>query len=78
LSGLTDAEVAIVHRRVEQHVAPEIADAMDTTLKAMREAEQGWQKAIAKIGERAGLSKCADGTWGNPSTRGGVAKRKRC
>jgi hypothetical protein len=29
----------------------------------MKEAEQGWQKAIDKIGERAGLTKGPDGTW---------------
>ena len=37
------------------------------TLKAMKEAEQGWQKAIDKIAERAGLTKGPDGTWRDPS-----------
>jgi hypothetical protein len=60
--GLTDADVAIVRTRVEQHVVPEVAKARDATLKAMKEAEQGWQKAINKISERAGLTKGADGT----------------
>ena len=36
---------------------PEIAEARDATLKAMKEAEQGWQKAIDKIAERASLTK---------------------
>jgi hypothetical protein len=31
------------------------------------EAEQGWQKALDKIGERAGLTKGPDGTWRDPS-----------
>ena len=53
--------------KVEQHVCPKIAEARDTTLKALKEAEQGWQRAIAKIGERAGLAKGADGTWRDPS-----------
>ena len=67
LSGLNDAELALVKHKVEQHVCPEIAEARDATLKALKEAEQGWQRAIAKIGERAGLTKGADGTWRDPS-----------
>ena len=67
LSGLTVADVAFVQTKVEQHVAPEIAKARDATLKAMKEAEQGWQRAVDKIGERAGLTKGADGTWRDPS-----------
>ena len=35
LSGLTDAEVALVQTRVEQRVAPEVAEGRDATLKAM-------------------------------------------
>ena len=30
-------------------------EARDATLKAMNQAEQGWQRAIDKIGERASL-----------------------
>jgi hypothetical protein len=67
LSGLTVADVAFIQKRVEQHVAPEVAEAGDATLKAMKEAEVGWQRAIDKIGERAGLTKEADGTWRIPS-----------
>jgi len=57
LSGLTEADVALMRTSIEQHVAPEVAKARDDTLKALQEAEQGWQKAIEKISERAGLSK---------------------
>jgi len=32
-------------------------------VKAMKEAEQGWQRAIDKIAERAGLTKSPDGAW---------------
>jgi lipopolysaccharide biosynthesis regulator YciM len=32
-------------------------EARDATLKAMNQAEQGWQRAIDKIGERASLAK---------------------
>jgi hypothetical protein len=38
-------------------VSPEIAEARDATLKAIKEAEQGWRKAMDKIAERAGLTK---------------------
>jgi hypothetical protein len=66
LSGLTDAEVAVVRNRIEQHLAPEIAEARDATLKALEHAEQGWQRALDKIGERAGLAKGADDAWTDP------------
>ena len=67
LSGLRDTELALVQKRVEQYVAPEIAKARDATLKAMSEAEDGWQKAIDKIGERGGLTKGPEGAWRDPS-----------
>jgi hypothetical protein len=35
LSGLSDAEIAMVRLKVEQHIAPEIVEAMDATAKAM-------------------------------------------
>ena len=38
-------------------LAPEIAAARAATLKAMKEADAGWQKAIDKIAERASLTK---------------------
>jgi hypothetical protein len=41
-------------------VSLEIAEARDATLKAMKEAEQGWRKAIDKISERAGMTKGPD------------------
>ena len=63
LSGLTDNEVTFVRQKIEQYVAPEVAKARDATLKALEQSEQGWQTAINKIGERAGLTKGADGTW---------------
>jgi hypothetical protein len=37
--------------------APHIAEARATTLKAMKETEQGWRKAIDKMAERASLTK---------------------
>ena len=53
----------LVKHKVEQHVSPEIAEARNATLKAMKEAEAGWRRAIDKIGERFGLTKIPDGTW---------------
>jgi len=44
-------ELAVAKHNVEQHVSPEIAEARD----AMKEAEQGWQKATDKIAERVSL-----------------------
>ena len=49
-------ELMVAKLKVEQHVSPEIAKARDTTLNAMKEAEQGWGKAIDKIAERASLT----------------------
>ena len=39
---------------VGKHIEPK---ARDATLKALKETEQGWQKAIDKIAERASLAK---------------------
>jgi len=66
LSGINETEVTFVKKRVEKHVSPEIAEARDTTLKAVEEAEKGWQRAIDKIAERAGVTKGPDGTWRDP------------
>ncbi len=50
-------ELAMAKHPVEQNVSPEIAKARDATLKAMKEAEQGWRRAIDKIAERASQTK---------------------
>ena len=47
-------ELAVAKRNCEGHVSPEIARDSEATLKAMKELEQGWQKGIDKISERAG------------------------
>jgi hypothetical protein len=49
--------LAVAKYNVEQHVSPEIAEARDATLKAMNEAEAGWQRAMDKIAERASLAR---------------------
>jgi hypothetical protein len=66
LSGPNDAQLVLVKHKVEQHVSPEIAEARATTLKAAKEADAGWQRAMGKIGERGGLTKGADGMWRGP------------
>ena len=46
-------ELAVAKHDIEQHVR-------ETTRKALKEAEQGWQRAIDKIAERASLTKGPD------------------
>ena len=53
-------ELVVARHNVELHVSPEIAEARDATLNAMKEAEQGWRRAIDKIAERASLTKGPD------------------
>jgi hypothetical protein len=67
LSGLSDTEAAVLRKKVEQHTAPEIAKERDATLKAIKEAEAGWETAIRKIAARGGLTKGPDGAWRDPS-----------
>jgi hypothetical protein len=50
-------ELAVAEHRAEQQVSPEIAHDSEVTLKAMKEAEHGWRRAIDKIAERASLTK---------------------
>jgi hypothetical protein len=50
-------ELAVAKHQVEQQVSPEIAQDSEATLKAMREVERGWRRAIDKITERASLTK---------------------
>ncbi|MGO8842731.1 MAG: hypothetical protein ACLQF1_16875 [Methyloceanibacter sp.] len=58
----------MVKRKAErQAMSPEVAEAKAATEKALKAAEAGWQQAINKIGERAGLTKGPDGTWRSPS-----------
>jgi len=57
VSGMSDIEISFLRKKVEQHIAPEIVEARDAALKALEQAEQGWQRAQAKIGERGGLIK---------------------
>ena len=67
LSGLNEVELASLKAKAECQLEPKIVEAKVATLKAMKEAEQGWQNAIDKIGERGGLTKGPDGTWRDPS-----------
>jgi hypothetical protein len=50
-------ELAVAKYKLEQDVSPEIAQDREAALKAMKELERGWQRAMDKIAERAGLSK---------------------
>jgi hypothetical protein len=51
---LVRAREAVELAVAKHHIEPEVRDA---TLKAMNQAEQGWQKAMDKIAERASLTK---------------------
>jgi hypothetical protein len=50
-------ELAVANRNCEGHVSPEIAQDSEAMLKARKEAERGWQRAMDKIAERASLTK---------------------
>jgi hypothetical protein len=60
LARAREAVDSIIHqwKRDEQHVSTEIAEA---SLKAMREAEAGWQRALDMIIERAAQTKAPGG-----------------
>jgi hypothetical protein len=53
-------ELAVAKRNCGGNVSPEIARDTETMLKAMREVERGWQRAMDRIAERVGLSKSPD------------------
>ena len=50
-------ELAVAKRNWEGHDSPEIAKDSEDMLRALKDVERGWQRAIDKIAERAGLSK---------------------
>jgi uncharacterized membrane-anchored protein YjiN (DUF445 family) len=50
-------ERVVAKRKLEQHVSPQIAKDSEEMLKAMKEVEQGWQRAMDKIAERAARTK---------------------
>jgi hypothetical protein len=66
----------MVRHRVEQHVSPEIIEAWDATARALREVEEGWQRAQNAIGKRAGLVQGADGTWSQSAKAMGDAAQR--
>jgi DNA-binding phage protein len=52
-------ELAVAKHNFQEDVSPGIARDSQSILKARKEVEQGWQRAMDKIAERAGLSKSA-------------------
>jgi hypothetical protein len=50
-------ELAVAKHKFEQDVSPEIAQDREAAMKAMKELERAWQRAIDKIAERASLTK---------------------
>ena len=57
LSGLSDAELAMLKHKVERHVSPAVVEQRDASTNAIREVEAGWQRAQDVIAQRAGLLK---------------------
>jgi hypothetical protein len=55
LSGLTDAELALLRKNLENQVQPEVIAERDFVQKAMEEVERGWRAAKARIAKRGGL-----------------------
>ena len=47
----------VAKRNYDWHVSPEIAKDSEDMLKALKDVERGWQRAMDKIAELAGLSK---------------------
>jgi len=48
-------ELVVAERKVEQYVSPEIAKDSEEMLKAMKETERDWPRAMDKIAERVSL-----------------------
>ena len=67
-----------VKKTVKEHVASEIVEDRDATLKALQQVERGWNKALDKIGARGGLTKGPDGTWSNASMSEAAYKSASC
>ena len=53
-------ELVVAKRKVEQYVSPEIAKDSEEMLKAMKETERDWPRAMDKIVERAAQTKAPD------------------
>jgi hypothetical protein len=62
LSGLSDAEEALLQKNLEQHASPEIIAERDFVQKALAEVERGWRAARARIAKQGGLQ-AADASW---------------
>jgi hypothetical protein len=50
-------ELAVAKRNSEGHVSPEIVRDSEAALKAKKEVERAWQRAMDKIAERASLTR---------------------
>jgi hypothetical protein len=58
LSGLSDAELALVRSKIERvALPPEVIEAKAAVAKALAEVERGWLLANDKIASRGGLEK---------------------
>jgi hypothetical protein len=64
VSGLSDAEVALLRKKLEQQAPVEIIKERDFVQTALAEIERGWRAAKARIAKRGGLVKGLDESWG--------------
>jgi hypothetical protein len=66
LSGLRDAELAMVKHKVEEHTPREIIEVRDGTTKAVKEATRGWE--LAKADRRTcRIRQGPNGSWHGPT-----------
>lgn len=57
VSGITEAEAALLRRNLERHAPPEIIKERDFVHSALAEIERGCRAARARIAKRGGLEK---------------------
>jgi hypothetical protein len=67
LSGLTEADVALVKSKAEAALDPKILEARESTGKALADVERGWRAARKLIAEKGNLRQIGDG-WEIPRT----------
>jgi hypothetical protein len=67
VSGLTDAEIALLRKNLEQHAPLEIIKERDFVHKALAEIDRGFRAARARIAKRGGLEKAPYGSWSQPA-----------
>lgn len=73
VSGLTEAEAALLRKNLERHAPPEIIKERDFVHTALAEVERGFRAAKDRIVKRGGLDKLPDGSWGQAAAHQNAA-----